>query len=173
MCSRVYVCVLSSDKMHANQSDGTGTISRKSVKLMAKKFEQISAESYISSHEANFKQCNWWLDMPTSATCFDDLAHDPQTQSNDDHHHQDGTQQYDINVAPVTHAIPFETAEIANEFPSSGSSSVGNDSERGDETNGPLSIDNPDKVDFLQQINQCLRFPTTKLSQNEDNEKIR
>lgn len=159
--------------MHANQSDdGTGTISRKFVKLMAKKFEQIGTDSYISSHEANFKQCNWWLDMPTSATCFDDLGHDPQTQTGE------GGGGGGINVvAPITHAIAFETAEIANEFQSIGSS--GNDSGKGDETDGPLSIDNhPDKADFLQQINQCLRFPSsikTSAQHNDDNsnEKIR
>lgn len=170
--------------MHANQSDdGTGTISRKFVKLMAKKFEQIGTDSYISSHEANFKQCNWWLDMPTSATCFDDLGHDTQTPINEGGNGDGGSgvgNQFSINVvAPITHAIAFETAEIANEFQSIGSSG-GDDSGKGDETDGPLSIDNhPDKVDFLQQINQCLRFPTsTKPSQhnnddNTSNEKIR
>lgn len=173
VCVRVCVCVLRSNKMHTNQSDGT--ISRKFVKLMAKKFEQISTDSYISSHEANFKQCNWWLDMPTSANCFDDLGHDPQTQSNDDDHRVDGdgggsgdggnNYQYGINVAPVTDAIAFETAEIANEiYQSSGSG--------GDQTDGlehrPLSIDNADKIDFLQQIKQCLRFPSAKTTHHNE-----
>lgn len=159
--------------MHANQSDGTGTISRKFVKLMAKKFEQIGADSFISSHEATFKQCNWWLDMPTSATCFDDLGHDPQTHTNDDR--TDGNYQYGINVAPLAHAIAFETAEIANEFPSSGDGNIGRDETDGLE-HRPVSIDDnrPDKADFLQQINQCLRFPTTKsIAHAEANEKMR
>lgn len=164
--------------------DGTDTISRKFVKLMAKKFEQISTDSYISSHEANFKQCNWWLDMPTSATCFDDLGHDPQTPSNPDNHHIDGAEsgdnnagnnhQYGIHAAPVTDAIAYETAEIANETIHSSSAS-----RKADETDGPehrpSSIDNnADKADFLQQIKQCLRFPTAKTAPHtEDNEKIR
>lgn len=167
--------------MHANQSDdGTGTISRKFVKLMAKKFEQIGADSYISSHEANFKQCNWWLDMPTSATCFDDLGQGSEGSGGGVGAGDGGSavgSQFSISVvAPVTHAIPFETAEIANEFQSIGSG--GDDSGKGDDIDGPLSIDNhPDKADFLQQINQCLRFPSsTKTAHSDDssgNEKIR
>lgn len=182
VCVIEWESVSGSNKMHANHKDGTDTISRKFVKLMAKKFEQISTDSYISSHEANFKQCNWWLDMPTSATCFDDLAHDPQTPSNEDHPNDGGgsggnKHQYGINVAPVTDAIAFETAEIANEVLQS-TKGGGDASEKGDETDGlehrPLSIDSADKGDFLQQIKQCLRFPTAKTAQhNEHNEKIR
>lgn len=76
------------------------------VRQMAKQFEQIGVDStvYTSSHEANFRQCNWWLEMPSSVTCFDDLAHDPHEQVNSQN----------LTEANTVHEI--ETAEIANEF---------------------------------------------------------
>lgn len=149
--------------MNANQSDGTGTISRKFVKSMAKKFEQISTESTcISSHEANFRHCNWWLDIPASATCFDDIGLDPQqiiTTPN--------SAVYDVNM-PDT--IPFETAEIANEHQTTNAATAVTDLPDGIEQR--QSTFYLDKGDFFQQINACLRFPATQRT-NEDNEKIR
>lgn len=84
---------------------GQDTLSRNFVRQMAKQFEQISAESmsYSNSHEANFKQCNWWLDMPSSATCFDDLTSQPDNE--------DCQLRYDLAGESSSHGI--ETAEIA------------------------------------------------------------
>lgn len=135
--------------MYAKQSDGT--ISQKFVRQMAKKFEQISVDStsYISSHEANFKQCNWWLDIPSSVTCFDDLANDSQAQTNED------CDQYEINTENTTHAV--ETAEVANEYHSA---------KNMDEIEHRRSKNDPGKAIFYQQIDECLSFPA-KITTNE------
>lgn len=123
-----------------------GTLSRNFVRQMAKQFEQISSidsTSYVSSHEANFKQCNWWLDMPSSATCFDDLTSDSQPQGENDCHTH-----FDIAGESVVHSQDVETAEIANEFQSSIPSSVPTIRDR-----------DGSSATFFRQINECLSFP--------------
>lgn len=120
--------------MYAKQDQGT--LTKNSVRQMAKQFEQISVDttSYVSSHEANFKQCNWWLDMPSSAACFDDLMHDSHSQC--------------VDIAGNSVTLAVDNAEIANEF---------------QRTVFMDKIDNNDcseKADFLVKIDKCLSFPT-------------
>lgn len=133
-----------------------GTLSRNFVRQMAKQFEQISSvdsTSYSSEHEANFKQCNWWLDnMPSLAvTCFDDLPNDSQQQSDNDclapfdiagerPAHQQQQQLHDID----------ETAEIANEVNEF-------------QNNVSASCTETDhNATFFRHIDQCLSFPPSK-----------
>lgn len=113
-----------------------GTLSRNFVRQMAKQFEQISSvdsTSYVSAHEANFKQCNWWLDMPSFATCFDDLTSDPQLQNDND-----CPAQYDLAGENVVQQSDVETAEIANEF---------------------QNCDDDSQATLFRKIDQCLSFP--------------
>lgn len=119
--------------MYAKSNQGTGTLTRNFVRQMAKQFEQISTESmsFVNSHEANFKQCNWWLDMP-SAACFDDLTSDANQSQ-----HNDVSPQYTIDRENVVHDV--ETAEIANE-----------------NTIHDLDLD---KNNFFNHIAHCLQLP--------------
>lgn len=83
------------------------------VRKMARKFEEIAGST---SFEANFKHCNWWLEMPASVTCFDDLEpdlsndlpHDPQTLDNDN------CVVYPV-AGEIASSLDVETAEVANE----------------------------------------------------------
>lgn len=100
------------------------------VRKMAKKFEEIAGST---SYEANFKHCNWWLEMPT---CFDDLAqdspHDSQAPNND------SCAMYPM--AEETSPLDVDTAEVASE----------------------LSEKNLEKEHFLSRIDRCLSFRTKK-----------
>lgn len=49
------------------------------VKKMASHFEEIAG---ATTYEANFKHCNWWLDMP-ALTCFEDGTQDSSLGSQD------------------------------------------------------------------------------------------
>lgn len=141
--------------MYATQSDGT--ISRKFVKGMAKKFEELSKDSSLS-FEANFKQCNWWLDTKTSDHCFDDLAPDPSAPI--DHTTND---QYTVNTDFTTHPIAIDKAEIANEVHETGN-------QMADDENRTI-IDDQNVEHLFDQLTSCLRFPSQ--TTNIPNEKTR
>lgn len=120
---------------------GQDTLSRNFVRQMAKQFEQISVDSmsYVNSHEANFKQCNWWLDIPSSATCFDDLTN---PSGNDD----DCQSGYDLAGESSSAHGKVETAEIA--------------------VADEIDLD-PEKTKFFTQVANCLSFPS-KADDNEN-----
>lgn len=121
-----------------------GTLSRNFVRQMAKQFESISSvdsTSYVSAHEANFKQCNWWLDMPSSIACFDDLTNDSQPQIENI-----CTADYDIAGEISVHDQDVETAEIANEFHN---------------TAEPPDHDESNAT-FFRRLDEILGFPTKK-----------
>lgn len=146
---------MTSTKMYATQSDGT--ISRKFVKGMAKKFEELSKETSLS-FEANFKQCNWWLDTKTSDHCFDDLAHDPSAPTD-----ITTNDQYTVNADITTHTIAIDKAEIANEVQET-INQMANDGNR-------TIIDDPNVEHLFDQLTSCLRFPSQ--TTNVPNEKTR
>lgn len=133
-------------KMYSTQIGGT--VSRKFVKEMARKFDQIGQES---SFEANFKQCNWWLDTSKADLCVDDHTLDSQDQC----HPVDD--QYRVNADVTTHTIAIDTAEIANEFQ--------------DPSDDTSSMDDPNKSILFEKITECLRFPSQ--TPNAENEKSR
>lgn len=107
------------------------------VRKMAKKFEELAGST---SYEANFKHCNWWLEMPASVTCFDDLVqdlsndlpHDPQTLNNDN-----SDASYPIEGENAS-SHDVETAEVANEHENSKNSA--------------------EKDTFFSHVDQCLSF---------------
>lgn len=81
------------------------------VRKMTEHFERINskAKSYGNGHEINFKNCEWWLDMPTSVQFFDDA-------SDETHLNPDGLISNSMNHRNYNNnELRIETAEIALE----------------------------------------------------------
>lgn len=112
------------------------------VRKMAKKFEQIAGST---SYEANFNHCNWWLEMPASVTCFDDLEPDLSNDLPYVEGHDNCVVTLDNDncvVYPVAGEIAsshyVETAEVANVHENSANS--------------------PEKKTFFSRVDHCLSF---------------
>lgn len=131
--------------MYAKQDQGT--LTRNFVRQMAKQFEQIEkikidSTSYVNSHEANFKQCNWWLDMPSSVTCFDD----PPTENGNE-------SQVHKNLVENHVPLAIDRAEIANELQNA---------------HTPDNDDSEKKI-FFNKIDKCLSIPPKSPDENAKN----
>lgn len=150
--------------MYAKQSDGT--ISRKFVKKMTQKFEDLGNSM---SYEANFQQCNWWLDTPASDHCFDDLSPDTPPENEQFSH--------TINNDEIKHTIAIDRAEIADEVQGMDNQAVNKMQETSNhiandvqETNNQITdgvqetenqtVDETNRTTIEEESTSCLHFPS-------------
>lgn len=117
------------------------------VRRMAEHFEQISLDTktYGNGHEINFKQCNWWLETPSSVHYFDDPMSEPNPQQGD---------------ATANCQIIYENVSEVDLEEITGRR-MNKDCDDGaiDSAFPDLSAHNePDGSNFLLKVDQCLRF---------------